>query len=183
MGRLDNGSWWWDTALDGVVGGLIGGVMTGLAVWLTLRHEGRLARMSAVETASARLQALSLRFARNLAAGHGTVDSFWDQQNEVHTMAFDVFGRATRDWPRYAKAVLDLANEMNSALTGKDESEKPDVLKRRDNVVSVLTAICSATASWMTEHSIYEAPSRWRAWWRRVLVTPRRLLALRRKRP
>jgi hypothetical protein len=67
MGRLGDPDWWWEYALDGVVGGVIGGLVTALAVWLTLRHERKLAAEAtettalATERAEARSMALQLQ--------------------------------------------------------------------------------------------------------------------------
>lgn len=37
-------AWWWEHGLDGIVGGIVGGLVTAAAVWLTLRHERKLAK-------------------------------------------------------------------------------------------------------------------------------------------
>lgn len=60
-------TWWWTFALDGIVSGIIGGAVTGLAVWLTLRHERQTAlevefraALSAMQTAAFTLSAMPL---------------------------------------------------------------------------------------------------------------------------
>ena len=45
--RLGDADWWWEYALDGVMGGLMGGVVAGTAVWITVAHTRRMADVAA----------------------------------------------------------------------------------------------------------------------------------------
>lgn len=59
MGRLNDAEWWWEFGLDGIGGAIVGGLATVLALWLTLRHERRMADLAECRAVAADVHALA----------------------------------------------------------------------------------------------------------------------------
>lgn len=98
-GHLNDGAWWWATALDGVLGGIVGGLFTALAVILTIRHE-RLSQVRADvrDSASALIMSSVLLPAK---VRNGTTDDS-EAVQEVLARSIDLISKLTGKWPSVA---------------------------------------------------------------------------------
>lgn len=111
-GRLDDPAWWWEYALDGVVGGVIGGAVIGLAVWLTVRHERRMSAALGAQGGAARVLDLALRI-DEVRSRHGveSEDAF-EALAEFTRAVLDWSTRIREDWPHVSRRSSELRDEV-----------------------------------------------------------------------
>ena len=98
-------AWWWEYALDGVVGGVLGGVVTAGAVIATLQHERKMADLQDARAAASHLQALTWN------AHPGPTEDL------MHRAMVELSARVHRRWRRLSDELLQL---MSSDSPTKD---------------------------------------------------------------
>lgn len=114
-GRLDDPAWWWEYALDGVIGGVLGGAVLGLAVWLTLRRERRVSALLGAQEGAARVLDLALRL-DEVRTRHGV-------ESEEAFEALAGFARAVLDWSARIRESWPHVSRLSSELRGQVLSE------------------------------------------------------------
>jgi hypothetical protein len=100
--------WWWQFGFDGLIGGVIGGAATGVAVWLTLRHERRLSDEMSLRTLVGEMQGTLLRLALQ-APKDGDAD-------DVHRWKVETFAAMSRVHAGAQRYAPELAQDFGIAL-------------------------------------------------------------------
>lgn len=163
MGRLGDPDWWWEYALDGVVGGVIGGLVTALAVWLTLRHERTLAREGTAaaalqqEVATARNMLVAVITAQVNVAKHAlrTDDRDNAALHEAWLQVYDVWLPASAllstRWPGARKQLGDQLGELQDQVSALQKGED-----LTSPVADGLNNFSESAAAWMQDPSCFE---------------------------
>jgi hypothetical protein len=53
--------WWLEHGFDGIVGGVVGGLATGLVLWVSIRHERRMAERNELRSQAVQFHSLCMR--------------------------------------------------------------------------------------------------------------------------
>lgn len=140
--------WWWQHGLDGVVGGLIAGVVTGVAVWLTLRHERRLSSDIASRDAAVRVSAAAARLLAALEANRPAEA----ERVDLHIAGMEFYARCARDWPRVAVILHERCDAVahlraDGEATGGEVGTAIHRVELEDQAVAMGTAAVDWLAS------------------------------------
>lgn len=138
--------WWWQYGLDGVVGGLVGGVVTGVAVWLTLRHERRLANDLANRDAAVRVSAAAARLLAALEADRPAEA----ERVDLHIAGMELYARCARDWPSVAanlKASCDAVAQLRA--DGAAAGGEVGTAIHRAELEDLATTMGTAAVDWL----------------------------------
>lgn len=146
-GRLGNAEWWWEYALDGVLGGVIGGVATALAVWWTLRHEARRTSVEGARAVAAKITSGSFLLSRALlATGESAADEEWRIAAELFASGEQLAALSHRRWPEFSDAVVELTRDVMHAMapSGRDD-------ERREVVNEALRRLGTRVSDWVAQ--------------------------------
>lgn len=153
-GHLNDPAWWWNVAADGILSGLITALIAGGAIWVTVRHERRLAELSEARTAIAELQGLAFRTAftvRNEKSGiPWPADCF-----DVLSRTMSVIGRTWQRWPEFGMVMVDLASDVQDVLNRRPRSTPSD--ESREELRIAVIDVASACATWLTAPAAFSA--------------------------
>ncbi|WP_156391131.1 MULTISPECIES: hypothetical protein [unclassified Nocardioides] len=142
-GHLNDGAWWWGTALDGIVGGIIGGLFTAFAVVLTIRHE-RLAQVRANvrDSASALIVSSVLLPAK---VRNSTIDDS-EAVQEVLARSIDLMSKLTGKWPSVA---VELQQRVDHLLEVWSAAQKTDMTFGTPPVSTAVSEIVIVANNWV----------------------------------
>lgn len=114
FGGLGEADWWWEHALDGLMGGVLTGVIAGVAVWLTLRHERRLAHELAGQEAAARVNAAAMILT---PAVDGTDPGEDEKLTALQVATIEFCARVQQRWPATATGFQDLSRALHPSAS------------------------------------------------------------------
>lgn len=126
--RLWTDDWWLEHGLDGIIGGATGGAVTGLAVWLTIRHERRLRRETDLNLAIGRLHEACSQLM--VAVADLQADALPEAANDVLSASSRTIALSTRQDPALTSFLGRTHEELLSALEGRTVAEAAKELHR-----------------------------------------------------
>ncbi|WP_139175419.1 hypothetical protein [Nocardioides lianchengensis] len=131
-GHLNDPSWWWAIASDGVLGGIIGGLVTAWAVWLTLRHERRSSRLTSSQDAAGRMLGLAAALLTEIGqtsfAGRTpesdlvTLEKWWASYRTMQAASIEWASRMKLDFPGASAAVATHRRKVHDVLIDRSST-------------------------------------------------------------
>ncbi|WP_139175420.1 hypothetical protein [Nocardioides lianchengensis] len=150
---MNPGDTWWGVVLDGLFGGVVGGAATGAAVWATLRHEKRSARLQRLHASAARLGEMATVLAQEVASAipdeveRGDLRSWASQVRLIQAASFDLWAGISDDEPDAAKVLDKIRDQLSGATLGR-RGEWED---NRNEALEALGSLSSFSVAWITE--------------------------------
>lgn len=153
-GHLNDPAWWWSVAADGLLSGLITALVAAGAIWATVRHERRLAELTAARMAVAELHGLAMRTAftiRNEKAG----EPWFADCFEVMGSTTTVVGLAWQRWPEFGEVMVGLASDIQDVLNRRPRNTPSG--ESREELRIALIDVASGCSNWLMAPDAFSA--------------------------
>lgn len=144
-GHLNDGAWWWGTALDGVVGGLVGGFFTALAVVMTIRHERESQIRASAHNSASGLVVASILLPAKVATG--TVHDQAEAVQEIIARSIDLTSQLSSRWPSVA---VELQRKVDN-LIGTWTAIEAARTFASDPVARAVSGVVIVANTWMMD--------------------------------
>lgn len=165
MGRLDNAEWWWEVGLDGIGGAVVGGLATVLALWLTLRHERRMAELTECRAVAAEVHALAWQAMALVTFSASESAEGAALQRSLSASMFRLAALTRPRWPMLASSIDDLLGQW--ILSGPTQpGQEPGVRDTAKRAAGTVASWIEDPSSWSSSRTARLARQMRRLRWR-----------------